>query len=262
MIRWRLKWRGIKDITYALSSAFRHEPGKTITLLASIPMKWLHHKLEHGGEEENSEWQATNENIIRNEYHTLNERLDLLPQELQNFSKYFGKPRFSQGELSEMFSYSEAEEIIKLCPHMRALSAYGISLEDFYGSMRGIPMFLGRLYHRRMINDNSRITLDRELKCTALSNIDPEIDIARMKCSIEFEIGMGCNEGSPIGNGMWRWIYDVLAVRPYFFEGYEALREGTSLVLIKSNHIPETRYDTEPGESERLDKLRWETVRA
>ena len=261
LIRWRLKLWQTKEFTCGPASALLNEPLETMKVLASLPLMWLHHKLEHWGDEENPEYRTAIENITRDEYRMLKERLDQLPANLLNFSNYFGEPRYSQSELREIFSYSEAREFIDICPHMKTLMAYGISLEDFYSSVYRVPMLLDRMYHHHLLHDDLRITLDRELKCVELSNVSAEIDVMKMKSAIEFEIGMGCDEDSQISNGMWRWIYDLLSVRPYFFEGYEALSDGASLVLEKSKHIPKTHYNTEAGEKERLDKLRWETER-
>lgn len=262
MIMWRMKLRNARGLVGTVLLGLAKEPIKTLKFFVQLPLIFLHSWVERRSEEPLSpEMQEYVDEQWRSDYREFQRQIDQLPKHLQDFSRYFGKPKYSSKEVGEILSSDMAKTIIALCPHMERLIPYDIFPAHFWHLIRGIPMHLDRMTDAGAIHADSRITIGRDVKCVEVSHPGPEMNADRLSECFAWELGRDGFD-IPNANGMWMWLFDLLLLRPYVFEGFEAQRDGEYLVLVRSAQIPESNpLADNPEELLRKNKLRWETPR-
>lgn len=262
-IRWRLKARAIRKAPAIIFS----DPLGFFKFLFFIPFLWLHHKIEHWGEEDDSndplyiamaERRGQEEIDLVLEFKKL---LDELPPEFTDFTRYFGSSReYSEKEVDEIFSYPDAQKFLNPgLPYTRLIMRYGLQVDEFYYAVDGIGMLLKRLRRHEAITAEP-IVIDRNtLHAQAISAESKRAeDITEMLIR---EIGMMTKVPyTELQWGFWRWIVAVLPHRPYLIEGYEARVQGNTLTLAPLTAVePHSIYDTPETTDEKWRK-RWRTT--
>lgn len=260
MILWRMKLRNIRETTLELWNAFRTDPLGSLRFMFQLPLLLLLGLLSRSPPSPPDAATMARDKEQENEYLVFQRRIGQLPTHLLNFSEYFGAPKFSEGEVKEILSTPLAKKMIRDCPHTRKLIPYDLFPERFSLLMRDIPMYLDDMIHTKVLHRDSRIVFSREKKCVGVSF--PSAWNAHEVINRYLEWEFQRDGGDPrINAALWAWLFDLLVERPFVFSGFEAEREGTHLVLVRSFHIPAPRLHAHDEERERLDRLRWETPR-
>lgn len=260
MILWRMKLRNARETTGELWTAFRKDPLGSLKFLFQLPLLLLLGWLTHTPPAPPDAAMMARQEEEENQFLVFQEQIDQLPAHLQNFSEYFGAPKFSDKEVKEILSTPLAKKIVRQCPHMRKLIPYDLFPERFLLLLRDIPMYLDDMIPTKVVHKDSRITLSRDKKCVSVSF--PSAWNAHEVINKYLEWEFQRDGGDPrINAAMWTWLFDLLVERPYIFKGFEAEMEGERLVLVRSFHIPSPHVLADSEEHARLEKLRWETPR-
>ena len=257
-----MKLRGVREFWGGVFAAFAEDPRGSLKFCFQLPLLLFLGWMEHRGDDARDPLiEKFCEEEDKRALRDFHEYVTQLPPHLQDFSRYFGEPKFSPKEVREIVMSPAAKEMLVICPTLEKLVPYDIFHANFFTVIHDIGMDLDSMVHHEQVEAGVRVKIGRTTKCVAVENGGPDASAENMIARFDFELGRDRVTLPRWNQGMWEWLFDLLLVRPYVIPGYEAQVDGEYLVLVQSANIP--RHDLHDGVTERtlLDKLRWETRR-
>lgn len=259
MIAWRMRLRSVKEVLGGIFSAFVEDPRGSLRFFLQLPILLFQSWVEHGGNGVHDphllKFFEEEEKKALRDFH---EYVSQLPSHLSDFSRYFGKPKFSQKEVREIVAAPRAKEMFALCPTLEKLVPYDIFHTNFFTVIGDIAMDLESMIRHGQVGSDVRIAIGRTIKCVAVENGGPDASVENMIERFDWELGRQEIKLTRWNQGMWEWLFDLLLVRPYVIPGFEAQVDGENLLLVKSEHLPQLGPSLEDREKrDEVNRLRW-----